>query len=256
MKEKYKALLYCILLVLFPLGITFCFFNYGIRFHPNTWLFSPISLIIISSLIFLIFILLAMRLWKIDLQSIFSLPPFKLIFIIVFLIFFIKTISPLANPFRFIEDLLQGKLLFLDYNKMTFSKPYLIISTVVLSPFIEEILFRRIIFVKIKEHFGVILAFVISSILFAFSHLGSLDYVKMFVYGLVYCYIFYRTKSILLSIIAHSFFNLIALNATVLEIQLSGQNYLYLLWYVFGIAVVLLNFKLLKVSTFGMHHQK
>ncbi|MGB5821351.1 MAG: CPBP family intramembrane glutamic endopeptidase [Saonia sp.] len=180
-------------------------------------------------------ILLAIKFWNVKWDSHLKLPSLKLIAIVMLITFFVKMVSFLANPYYFTSDILDGKLYLLSYKTFSFENPIVIISLLFFEPIIEEFIFRKIIFLKIKKYFGLIAGMIVSSLLFSFAHLGVFDNFKMFIYGIFYCFIFYRTKNIVLSIIAHSLFNLIALNTMVFHVDLIDNNYPYLLVYLLGL---------------------
>ena len=79
---------------------------------------------------------------------------------------------------------------------------------VIISPIIEEVFFRGVIFSTLREVMGIKIGLVLQAVLFAFIH-GEINAVfPIFVSGLVLAYVYYRTRSILPSIIIHSFQNI------------------------------------------------
>ena len=51
------------------------------------------------------------------------------------------------------------------------------------------------------------MAIVLSSVLFAFGHLRIFDIGSLFIWGVLFCFVYYKSKSIELSILLHSISN-------------------------------------------------
>lgn len=77
------------------------------------------------------------------------------------------------------------------------------ISTAVLTPVIEEILFRGILFDGIKAHLPPMWSALILSILFTFIHFNHAQILSLFVASMIYYHITQKSKSIVPAIIAH-----------------------------------------------------
>lgn len=90
-----------------------------------------------------------------------------------------------------------------------------IITSVFLAPFMEEILFRGMMFEKMKSHFGMISAAIISSLFFAIGHASFLQLICGFILGLFLCYVYEYKKSLVMAIIVH-----IAYNATTIILNI------------------------------------
>jgi len=94
----------------------------------------------------------------------------------------------------------------------TFDKVALIIFSVFLAPFVEEIVFRRAVF-GFLEKVNIPLAIVVSGLSFGFIHVLSGDYVQLIVYGslgLALAYTYYRSNKNIMTVIAiHMIYNLI-----------------------------------------------
>ncbi|MDZ7836353.1 MAG: type II CAAX endopeptidase family protein [Alkalibacterium sp.] len=85
---------------------------------------------------------------------------------------------------------------------------WLIISTVILGPVIEEFIFRGIILNKWAEKSTNTRALIISSLLFGILHIGSFI-VPQFIGGLLYGIVYIKTKKLIYPIIMHGINNLI-----------------------------------------------
>ena len=82
------------------------------------------------------------------------------------------------------------------------------LSNVIAAPVIEEIIFRGLIFDRLKKGMPGVLAAVISSLLFGLAHGQILWICYASVLGMVLCYVFYKTGSIYTSIAMHLALNL------------------------------------------------
>lgn len=92
--------------------------------------------------------------------------------------------------------------------------PALILVVAVIGPILEEIIFRMIIFGSLYKRFNFWIAGVISSVIFAGVHL---DFEHLLVYtfmGIVFAYLYVKTKRIIVPIMAH-----VALNSFVMIVQ-------------------------------------
>jgi membrane protease YdiL (CAAX protease family) len=85
------------------------------------------------------------------------------------------------------------------------------ILLVILAPFIEEVFFRGFLFNRWHRKYGAGKAMIFSSLLFALLHT---DLVGAFIFGLVMCLIYLKTKSLVGAIITHAANNLIVLLIT------------------------------------------
>ena len=91
----------------------------------------------------------------------------------------------------------------------------------IIGPILEEIVFRKILFGELAKRFGFFLSSIASSIVFAIVHIDfthTLVYIGM---GLVFCYLYKKTESILAPIIAH-----MLMNTLVLIVQLNMDKIL------------------------------
>jgi membrane protease YdiL (CAAX protease family) len=92
--------------------------------------------------------------------------------------------------------------------------PALIFIVAVIGPILEEIIFRMIIFGSLYKRFNFWIAAIISSVIFAAVHL---DFEHLLVYtfmGVVFAFLYVKTKRIIVPIIAH-----VALNSFVMIVQ-------------------------------------
>ena len=90
------------------------------------------------------------------------------------------------------------------YNTFTF------ISVVVLAPIFEELIFRGMILQTLSKY-NKMFAIIVTSLLFGLLHLNITQAIPAFFMGLVLCYMYVQTDSILVTILAHAGNNFLAL---------------------------------------------
>lgn len=88
---------------------------------------------------------------------------------------------------------------------------YFFISATLYAPFTEELLFRGIILNGLLGKYSAKISIPISALIFACAHFNFHQGVNAFILGLALGYIFYKTKSLYLTIFCHFINNLIAL---------------------------------------------
>lgn len=90
-----------------------------------------------------------------------------------------------------------------------------IFHLILLAPLIEEILFRGIIFLKLKESVNVYTAIIVQGLIFGFLHGAVSGYIAQSLLatlsGIVFCYIYYKTDNLTFPIILHIIYNLLVL---------------------------------------------
>ena len=89
----------------------------------------------------------------------------------------------------------------------------MIIIASIIAPISEEIFFRFFVFLGLKNLFPNnknILAAIISSIFFALIHIEPGSYLVTFILGIAFCWLYIRTKNILIPIFTHSLHNTIS----------------------------------------------
>ncbi|MHB8498425.1 MAG: CPBP family intramembrane glutamic endopeptidase [Acidimicrobiales bacterium] len=101
---------------------------------------------------------------------------------------------------------------------------YVVIAllTVVGAPFFEELFFRGVLLRSMSRLFGTIggwvgptLAIVVTGVLFGLAHDESLQLLGLATFGVVLCFVSYRTGRLGMSMVAHASFNLVAVVAVV-----------------------------------------
>ncbi|HWL25798.1 MAG TPA: type II CAAX endopeptidase family protein [Ureibacillus sp.] len=85
--------------------------------------------------------------------------------------------------------------------------PIMILSTVLFAPILEELVFRRVVFGSIIQAQNFWIAGIISAIVFAAIHLDFTHILIYTVSGFIFAFLYYKTKRLLTSIIAHMLLN-------------------------------------------------
>lgn len=86
-----------------------------------------------------------------------------------------------------------------------------IILFILMAPIIEEILFRGIIFRGFLKHYSLKNAIILSSLLFAIAHLNVWQGISAFILGIVYAWIYKKTKSLIPCIFSHALHNFLVI---------------------------------------------
>lgn len=90
------------------------------------------------------------------------------------------------------------------------SMPFFIIVITVIGPIMEELIFRKIIFGTLYRYFPFAVAAIASSLLFGFVH-GDISFLLTYTaIGLFFCFLYWKTKRIFVSMIAHASMNSMA----------------------------------------------
>jgi membrane protease YdiL (CAAX protease family) len=93
---------------------------------------------------------------------------------------------------------------------------WLLIAGVIVAPVVEEIFFRGFAFAGLRNRYSWRKAAVISSLLFASVHLQPAALIPIFILGLIFSYLYYRSGSIMPAILMHVSTNALALGAAYL----------------------------------------
>ena len=97
------------------------------------------------------------------------------------------------------------------------SDPYLIFFTLFVAgigPVIEEIFFRGYAYKAFRQKYGVMVAMVITSLIFSAFHLNLAAFVPIFLLGMFLCYLYEATGSLVPSMTAHMLHNLLMVSFT------------------------------------------
>ena len=81
------------------------------------------------------------------------------------------------------------------------------ITTILIAPFIEEAMFRGILYPAVKQTGYPRLAFIGTSVLFGAIHMNLMTFVSLTVFGMVLAWLYEKTDTLLTPIFAHSISN-------------------------------------------------
>lgn len=115
------------------------------------------------------------------------------------------------------------------------------IASIIFAPILEELIFRGVLFNRLKIRVGIIPAMLVSSFLFAIGHdFGGMT--SAFLFGICMCILYLKTDNIFITISVHFLNNLLAtflevVNSDALFIQSPG---IYILAIAVAIATILL----------------
>lgn len=82
---------------------------------------------------------------------------------------------------------------------------------ILITPILEELLFRKIILVQLRSKYGIYLSVIFTSILFSISHLDLYNFLIFFIGSVILCIIFLKSNNIKYSIVYHILMNLITI---------------------------------------------
>ena len=185
---------------------------------------------IFGSLLFLLFIIIFYLFYSKDLKIIFIYKKLNFSFIvkiliyilstrmIYYIIYFIFDNAFLFNFFKYFNDILSGKknitiydILILEKSLRPCFEPFMFIATVIISPIFEEILYRGLMYNKLKEISNAFIGVLISSILFALLHIPKYGFgintFFLFLVGILLTYCYEKTDNIYVPILVHSINN-------------------------------------------------
>ena len=129
-----------------------------------------------------------------------------------------------------------------DYEKMLGLGGWALLSTVVCAPVFEEFIFRGIILESTRHRFGVIAAWLISSLCFGLAHILPSQIVATSVIGLILGYVYIRSGSLFSGIVLHALNNALAMLLLILGYgdksfaDLTGPR---AYWPVYGVAALI-----------------
>lgn len=85
----------------------------------------------------------------------------------------------------------------------------IVVLAVIISPVLEEIFFRRLMYRSLKKKFGVLLAVIITSFLFAVVHLNLYAFPVLFILSIILIIIYEKDNTIFSPMLLHSIFNFV-----------------------------------------------
>lgn len=147
----------------------------------------------------------------------FKTDYFKLLPLLLIIVFFYQ-IGFNQPIFDFYNDLVNAE------TGESYISTIFFLGAILLGPVIEEIMFRNIILKGMLNTYKPQKAIIISSLLFALIHVKPYFVFNAFLLGLFFCWVFYKTRNITITIIVHSFANFISLFPVFLESKLPDNK--------------------------------
>ncbi|MFT8322147.1 MAG: CPBP family intramembrane glutamic endopeptidase [Bacillus sp. (in: firmicutes)] len=106
--------------------------------------------------------------------------------------------------------------------KLTFI-PITLFVSIIVAPIVEELLFRGYLLNKWGERLGAKKSIFLTSFLFAVLHIGS-TFIVQFVFGILCCLVYMKTKNLLVPIVLHMLNNCISrVGAYIIESKNKGS---------------------------------
>ena len=130
-----------------------------------------------------------------------------------FLVFFGQSFAALIESAMGIKAGSENTAAFMEIARIA---PVMIIVIALIGPILEEFVFRRVIFGSLIQVQGFWISAIISGIIFAAVHFDFTHILLYIVCGLIFAFLYHKTKRLLTSIIAH-----ILLNSFVVVVQLN-----------------------------------
>jgi membrane protease YdiL (CAAX protease family) len=92
-----------------------------------------------------------------------------------------------------------------------------LLAAAAIVPVAEEIFFRGYVFTAVRQRWGLVPAFATSGLLFAVAHLNLEAFLPILLIGVTFCWVYWRTGSLVPSMIAHAMNNALALSTLLLS---------------------------------------
>ena len=161
-----------------------------------------------------------------------------LIMVVIMAVFVLILVLPIVDTVEFIKRLTHQQLTIKKFDFALLTTPNInkiiyFFLMVIITPVVEEIIYRGFLFNLLLKKYSVKIALIVSSLIFAFFHLRFAGIGFLFVYGLFFGYVYYKTNSLIAPILAHFTINFLAMFSTPSFVDLnSGSIVKYLLIYV------------------------
>ena len=123
-------------------------------------------------------------------------------------------ISLIPFPDSLVESFMESHSMITNSDNVILSY----VSTALFAPVVEEVIFRGLIYTRLKSGMNIIAAAAISSLMFGVLHGEVIWIITAFFYGLAFVWIFEKTKSLLAPIVIHIANNALSLLTSETEI--------------------------------------
>lgn len=87
-----------------------------------------------------------------------------------------------------------------------------IVNAVFIAPLVEELFFRGFIYNILKKHTGILTAALVSGLFFGAVHISLVQCIILTIFGIVQCFLYEHTRSIVYPMLLHMIFNGIAMS--------------------------------------------
>lgn len=214
---------YTLLCPIIPLMILSAIFRaVGFSFEgPLAYIFSTLSS-------FSILILWLKRSYVINIKNMFSLEKVSVLFLLPMTIIILGAgilLSELGNLIQIILPISESWLKAFDIlSGEGFAVWKAILSTAIIAPIIEEILFRGILLRGFLKHYSVRKSIILSALLFGLAHMNPWQFVSAFAAGIILGWWYVKTNSITTTIFGHALNNGMMFIFTAFGIVIPGYN--------------------------------
>lgn len=130
-------------------------------------------------------------------------------------------------------------------NTKVVTNPMELLVLLIFIPIFEEILFRGIIFNKLRENINLISAIIIQALTFGFLHGGSFQSIYTVILGIILAIIYAYSDCIWITILTHSVFNVLGLIIMPIILEFSKKIITkhILVYSILGIIILFLSFR-------------
>jgi len=199
--------------------------------------------------------------WKptIDIKSVLSFKKYNLK-IVLYLILIVFGLQLLNKPFwdlgkiwnYFVHS--ERATDFKAFNGFNVAYYYRLLLILIVSPFFEELFFRKFLLQKLLQKNNVTVSILVSSLCFSFIHIETpFNLIPTFIFGIISGLIFIKTKRIGFVILAHFLYNLLDQIIYVSNVNFDNWllslnfNFTYWLLSLIGIVVTYFGIKKIRV---------
>ena len=204
--------LFLTMCLMFLLALSYALESIPIRLNIVVPAFYVPLAVALSSFLYLPIIKYALKKSKINLLDNIRFPNFIVCGMLIILAISLAILTlPLVSPVIYARLILSGQLGFYSFKPLVFDASLIIayVHRIIIGPAFEEVFFRGILLQQFLKRYSPQKAIILSALIFSFCHLKLYSAIELFVYGIMFGYVFYKTNSIIASFILHSFGNLI-----------------------------------------------
>ena len=108
------------------------------------------------------------------------------------------------------------------------NKLFLILSSVIVGPLVEELLFRNVLVNRLISFNNKIVTILIASFVFAIVHSGLYNIIYTFILGIILNTVYVKGKNLLYPLVIHSFANLVVLFLTEFNVYMLFLSFILL----------------------------